>query len=53
MKEEKSAQARDLLMLSHGWRKFTWEQIQNLLITLKYDAEKRLLRIRKKIGMEK
>ncbi|WP_338766133.1 MG2 domain-containing protein [Bernardetia sp. ABR2-2B] len=42
-KEEKSAQARDLLMLTHGWRKFTWEQIQKSSITLKYNAEKAII----------
>jgi hypothetical protein len=42
-KEEKAAQARDLLMLTHGWRKFTWEQIQKSSITLKYDAEKSII----------
>ncbi len=42
-KKEKAAQARDLLMLTHGWRKFTWEQIQESSITLKYDAEKSII----------
>ncbi|WP_375561295.1 MG2 domain-containing protein [Bernardetia sp. OM2101] len=42
-KEEKSAQARDLLMLTHGWRKFTWEQVQKSSITLKYNAEKAII----------
>lgn len=41
--EEKAAQARDLLMLTHGWRKFSWEQIQKPSITLKYDAEKSII----------
>ncbi|WP_338791250.1 MG2 domain-containing protein [Bernardetia sp. MNP-M8] len=41
--EEKAAQARDLLMLTHGWRKFTWEQIQKSSITLKYNAEKSII----------
>lgn len=41
--EEKSAQARDLLMLTHGWRKFTWEQIKKSSITLKYNAEKSII----------
>ncbi len=42
-KEGKAAQARDLLMLTHGWRKFTWEQIQKSSITLKYDTEKAII----------
>ncbi len=42
-KKDKAAQARDLLMLTHGWRKFTWEQIQKPSITLKYDAEKSII----------
>jgi len=41
--EDKAAQARDLLMLTHGWRKFTWEQIQKSSITLKYNAEKSII----------
>jgi hypothetical protein len=42
-KEEKAAQARDLLMLTHGWRKFTWQQIQKPSIFLNYVAEKSIL----------
>ncbi len=41
--EQKAAQARDLLMLTHGWRKFTWEQVQKSSITLKYNAEKAII----------
>ncbi|WP_291725522.1 MG2 domain-containing protein [Bernardetia sp.] len=42
-KEEKAAQARDLLMLTHGWRRFTWEQIQNPSINIKNYAEKAII----------
>ncbi|AFM05743.1 large extracellular alpha-helical protein [Bernardetia litoralis DSM 6794] len=41
--EDKAAQARDLLMLTHGWRAFTWEQVQKSSINLKYNAEKAII----------
>ena len=42
-KSHKAAQARDLLMLTHGWRKFTWQQVQKPSITLKNNAEKSII----------
>ncbi|GAA4830321.1 MG2 domain-containing protein [Algivirga pacifica] len=38
--EEKAAEALDYLMLTHGWRRFTWEELNESDLTYQYSPEK-------------
>ena len=39
-KEEKADTALDYLLLTHGWRRFTWEEIMSENYSVQYPAEK-------------